>query len=104
MEKVIPRGVPTISYVRILNQEQNGQVSDIGIDGDYVSIMESGQVKLFHFLSFFLFLFIFILFLFLYFSQLHDMKLHIFLNVVYLIKNFVKQQLDKKLVQLWVLL
>lgn len=44
MEKVIPRGIPTISYVRILNQEQPSQISDIGIDGDFVSVMESGQV------------------------------------------------------------
>jgi hypothetical protein len=45
MEKVLPRGVPTISYVRVLNQDQPGQVSDIAIDGDFVSILESGQVR-----------------------------------------------------------
>ena len=44
MEKVIPRGIPTISYIRILNQEQTGQSSDIATDGDFVSIMETGQV------------------------------------------------------------
>lgn len=47
MEKVIPRGIPTISYIRILNQEQSGQSNDIEIDGDFVSIMESGQVNIF---------------------------------------------------------
>eukprot|EP00602_Paraphysomonas_sp_CaronLab_P008587 CAMPEP_0185034294 /NCGR_PEP_ID=MMETSP1103-20130426/24034_1 /TAXON_ID=36769 /ORGANISM="Paraphysomonas bandaiensis, Strain Caron Lab Isolate" /LENGTH=1149 /DNA_ID=CAMNT_0027570895 /DNA_START=22 /DNA_END=3471 /DNA_ORIENTATION=+ len=39
---VMPRGVPTLSYIRVLSQDDS-QASDIAIDGDFVSIVEPGQ-------------------------------------------------------------
>ena len=38
-----PRGVPTVTYLRVLNPEP-GQGDDVQIDGSHVTIMEPGKV------------------------------------------------------------
>jgi hypothetical protein len=41
---ILPRGVPTLSYVRVLDPE-GGLSTDIILDGDFVSVMDPGQVR-----------------------------------------------------------
>lgn len=41
---MLPRGVPTLSYVRVLDPE-GGLSTDIVLDGDFVSVMEPGHVS-----------------------------------------------------------
>ena len=42
-EDLIPRGVPTVTYIRVLNPEA-GQGDDIQTDGSTVTIMEPNKV------------------------------------------------------------
>ena len=45
MSSKVPRGVPTITYLRVLqNESKVSQKNDVMIDGNVISLYEQGQV------------------------------------------------------------